>query len=55
MARESDQNNTTRKPQYTGKQPSGAVNMHKVHATGVGLRGSEDKALTTEQVEKKER
>lgn len=55
MARQADQNNTTRPPQYTGKQPAGAVNMHKVHATGVGLRGSEAKALTEEQVEKKPR
>jgi hypothetical protein len=37
------------------KQPAGAVNMHKSLATGVPLQEAEAKALTKEQVEKKER
>jgi len=41
----------SQKPQ----QPAGAVNMHKVHATGKSRTESEEKALTTEQVDRKER
>jgi len=55
MARESDQNNSTRDPKWSGKQPSGAVNLHKTYATGESRTASEDKALTSEQVEQKPR
>lgn len=49
MARDSERG--SQKPQ----QPQGAVNMHKVLATGKSRTESEGKALTDAQVERKER
>lgn len=49
MARDSERG--SQKP----VQPQGAVNMHKVLATGKSRTESEDKALTEAQVERKER
>lgn len=37
------------------QQPAGAVNMHKVLATGASLKEAEDKATTKEQVSSKTR
>lgn len=37
------------------KQPAGAVNQHKSLAAGASLSEASEKALTKEQVEKKER
>ena len=37
------------------KMPAGATNLHKNMATGMGRDAAESKALTKEQVEKKER
>ena len=56
MARQADQNNSSRPDTWSKKQPPNtATNLHKNMATGTSRTEGEDKALTTAQVERKER
>ena len=56
MARQADQNNTTRPNTWKYEQPPGtATNLHKNMATGTSRTEGEGKALTSAQVERKER